>query len=67
MFKVNNKDTRTTPSTPCSSVSVNNFEHVIAGWGGGGGYSILNYFKQIFAATSFDELKKCPPYSPAVV
>ena len=70
MFKVNNKDTRTTPSTPCSSVSVNNFEHVIAGWGGeggGGGYSILNHFKQIFAATSFDELKKCPPYSPAVV
>ena len=66
MFKVNNKDTRTTPSTPCSSVSVNNFEHVIAGWGGGG-YSILNYFKQIFAATSFDELKKCAPYSPAVV
>ena len=31
MFKVNNKDTRTTPSTPCSSVSIVNFEHVIAG------------------------------------
>ena len=30
MFKVNNKDTRTT--TPCSSVSIVNFEHVIAGW-----------------------------------
>ena len=28
MFKVNNKDTRTT----LSSVSVVNFEHVIAGW-----------------------------------
>ena len=47
MFKVNNKDTRTTPSTPCSSVSVNNFEHVIAGWGGGGAIqflTILNKF-----------------------
>ena len=33
MFKVNNKDTRTTPYfTPCSSVSIVNFEHVIAGW-----------------------------------
>ena len=46
MFKVNNKDTRTTPSTPCSSVSVNNFEHVIAGWGGGAiqFLTILNKF-----------------------
>ena len=41
MFKVNNKDTRTTPvvsfwclSTPCSSVSIVNFEHVIASWDG---------------------------------
>ena len=35
MYKVNNKDTRTTPMayfTPCSSVSIVNFEHVIAGW-----------------------------------
>ena len=36
MFKVNNKDTRTTPmetySTLCSNVSIANFEHVIAGW-----------------------------------
>ena len=35
MFKVNNKDTRTTPLAyliPCSSVSILNFEHVIAGW-----------------------------------
>ena len=32
MFKVNNKDTRTTPLAPCSSVSIVNFEHVIAGW-----------------------------------
>ena len=33
MFKVNNKDTRTTPCfTPCSSVSIVNFEHVITGW-----------------------------------
>ena len=35
MFKVNNKDTRTTPVayfTPRSSVSIVNFEHVIAGW-----------------------------------
>ena len=30
MFEVNNKDTRTT--IPCSSVSIVNFEHVIAGW-----------------------------------
>ena len=30
MFKVNNKDTRTTPiATP---FSIANFEHVIAGW-----------------------------------
>ena len=29
MFKVNNKDTRT---TPCSSISIVNFKHVIAGW-----------------------------------
>ena len=35
MFKVNNKDTRTTLwiyFTPCSSVSIANFEHVIADW-----------------------------------
>ena len=46
MFKVNNKDTRTTSmtsfwcfycelwtySTPCSSVSIVNFEQVNAGW-----------------------------------
>ena len=36
MFKVNNKDTRTTPMltyfTPCSSVFIVIFEHVIAGW-----------------------------------
>ena len=35
MFKVNNKDSRTTPMayfTPCSSVSIVNFEHVIDGW-----------------------------------
>ena len=35
MFKVNNKDTRTTPMayfTPCSSASIINFEHVMAGW-----------------------------------
>ena len=30
MFKVNNKDTRTTPLA--SSVSIVNFEHAIAGW-----------------------------------
>ena len=29
MFKVVNKDTR---MTPCSSVSIVNFKHVIAGW-----------------------------------
>ena len=29
MFKVNNKDTY---FTPCSSVSIVNFEHAIAGW-----------------------------------
>ena len=36
MFKVNNKGTRTTELwtyfTPSSSVSIVNFEHVIAGW-----------------------------------
>ena len=36
MFKVNNKDTRTTPGsscfTSCSSVSIVNFEHVVACW-----------------------------------
>ena len=30
MFKVNNKDTKTTP--PFSSASIVNFEHVTAGW-----------------------------------
>ena len=34
MFRVNNKDTRTTPFTLCSRVSTVNFEHVIAGWEG---------------------------------
>ena len=29
MFKFNIKDTR---FTPCSSVSIANFEHVVAGW-----------------------------------
>ena len=33
MFKVNNKDTRTRPYfTPCSNVSIVNFEQVNAGW-----------------------------------
>ena len=32
MFKVNNKDTRMTPFTSCSSVSIVNFEHVNADW-----------------------------------
>ena len=36
MFKVNNKDTRTTPAlnifTPCSNVSIVNFEQVNVGW-----------------------------------
>ena len=35
LLKVNNKDTRTTSVTyftPYSSVSIGNFEHVIAGW-----------------------------------
>ena len=36
MFKVNNKDTRTTPLQthfiPCSSVSIVNSEQVNAGW-----------------------------------
>ena len=36
MFKVNNKDTRTTTTyfTPCSSVSIVKFEQVNAGWVG---------------------------------
>ena len=33
MFKVNNKDTRRTYFTPCSAVSIVNFEHVNADWG----------------------------------
>ena len=32
MFKVNNKDNITCPFKPYSSVSIVNFEHVIAGW-----------------------------------
>ena len=32
MFKVSQKDTSTTPITPSSSVSIVNFEHVIADW-----------------------------------
>ena len=42
MFKVNNKDSRTTPMayfTPCSSVSIVNFEHVIDGWVGSSQFS----------------------------
>ena len=39
MFKVNN-----THSTPCSSVSIVNFEHVIAGWV----VLILQYLKNVF-------------------
>ena len=34
MFKVNNEDTFIVNFTPCSSVSIVNFEHVIAGWDG---------------------------------
>ena len=36
MFKVNNKETRTTPMPffiPCSSVSIVNFEQTNANWG----------------------------------
>ena len=32
MFKANNKDTRTTPMAPCSSVSIVDFKHVNADW-----------------------------------
>ena len=37
MFKINNKGARTTPLAldifhTCSTVSIINFEHVIAGW-----------------------------------
>ena len=32
MFKVNNDGTRTTPMTPCCSVSIVNIKHVITGW-----------------------------------
>ena len=32
MLKVNNRNTRTKYFTPCSSVSIVNFEHVVAGW-----------------------------------
>ena len=45
MFKVNNKDTRTTPMTsfpPCSTVSIVNFEQVNADWGGVNSYA--DYF-----------------------
>ena len=40
MFKVNN-----THSTPCFSVSIVNFEHVIAGWV----VLILQYLKNVFS------------------
>ena len=60
MFKVNNKDTRTTPLasfwylygqlwtyfTLCSTVSIINFEHVIAGWVRTE-YKNLLYFRKI--------------------
>ena len=41
MFKINNKDTRTTPTnfTPCFNVSTANFGHVIADW--------VNKWKQV--------------------
>ena len=32
MFKVNNDGTRTSPMTPCCSVSIVNIKHVITGW-----------------------------------
>ena len=34
MFKVNNKDTRTTPIASCPRVSIVNFEQVNTGWVG---------------------------------
>ena len=62
MFKVNNKDTRKTPLlwfcclyfylwayfTPCSSVSIVNFKHVIAGWFGKWEYIHIKLIKGKF-------------------
>ena len=44
MFKVNNKDTRTTPMalTPYSRVYIVNFEQVIAGWINSSGNNPIN-------------------------
>ena len=51
LLKVNNRNTRTrfeicsklTIKTPCSSVSIINFEHVIAGWENGGAYENVSF------------------------
>ena len=47
MFKVNNKDTRTTPLAPCSSVSIVNFENVIGGWKGVHGRYYQNQYTTV--------------------
>ena len=50
MFKVNNKDTRTTPMayfTPCSSVSVVNLEQVNDGWENKC-FPLISYYLQFF-------------------
>ena len=44
MFKINNKDTRTY-FIPCSTVSMVNFEHVIAGW------EVIGIVLQVYGST----------------
>ena len=54
MFKVNNKDIRTTPMayfTPFSSVSIVNFEQVNAGW-------VETYLKLYKASMKGDFMQK---------
>ena len=53
IFKVNNKDTRTTPLayfTPCAIISIVNFEQVNDGWGNIIGFSPANIYEPFKAA-----------------
>ena len=54
MFKVNNKDTRTTPLayfTPCFSVCIVNFEQVNSGW-----VTYLTHFVSVFPLISISSV-----------
>ena len=51
MFKIDNKDTRMMPLTPCSSVKFVKFEQVNAGWV----HFLLHDIEEVFYLFSFLE------------